>query len=405
MVPIDVSIRARSAPLPGMSFVYAARSAARGGRTSPAGVGATGAATSGATPASADVVAARFGTAAVAGLLLDVITIAVTLPAIATTETPITTSGQRGRGRATIMRPVGRGGRIGGASPVGPGASAGRNVACDEWAMIAGSAACACGRRPRAAATSPLQCLQRPAIGWIEPPQSGHGIRASADSCSAMASDTTNEVWIRPLVVVALLLLARPVAAEPSDTRLVLTGLAMAPPTYLVGVTLHEGSHAIAAKLVGAEVLDVHLFPPGRDPRSKAWRFGWTYVRGIQTKNQRIFFLAAPKITDTILLGGFAALVFTDAWPSNAYGRLALTVFATGLWIDFAKDLIAFRKSNDVVRVLDAWCLRGWRQIPARLVYAAAAAGLGYVVARGYRRTFGEGDDPAAVMPLASVTF
>src|SRR5690606_34113544 len=45
--------------------------------------------------------------------------------------------------------------------------------------------------------------------------------------------------------------------AEPSDERLVLTGLAMVPPTYLLGVTFHEGSHALAAKLVGGTVREV----------------------------------------------------------------------------------------------------------------------------------------------------
>nr|MBA3541505.1 M50 family metallopeptidase [Deltaproteobacteria bacterium] len=200
------------------------------------------------------------------------------------------------------------------------------------------------------------------------------------------------------MVLAVAALLAQPRVAhadEPSATRLVLVGLALAPPTYLVGVTLHEGSHALAAKLVGAEVVDVRLFPPGRDPKSGAFRFGWTYVRGLATKNERIFFFLAPKLTDAVLLGGFAALAFTDAWPTDhRYGALALTVFATGLWIDFAKDVVLFSKHNDVTKALDLWCMKGWRQIPARLVYAGIAAGLGYLVYRGYERTF---DEDAAV--------
>jgi hypothetical protein len=210
-----------------------------------------------------------------------------------------------------------------------------------------------------------------------------------------------------PLALVALAALASPARAEPSDRELFYWGLAMAPPTYLVGVSLHEGSHAIAGKLLGAEITDVHLFPPRREPRSGKFRFGWVYARGLRTRGDRILFFLAPKITDAVLLGGFAGLVFTDAWPENRYGRLALTVLATGLWVDFAKDLVAFSKHNDVVKAFGLWCLTGWRQVPARLVYAGAVAGLGLVVARGLERTFADDDRAAAprVVPLAAAAF
>jgi len=205
----------------------------------------------------------------------------------------------------------------------------------------------------------------------------------------------------------ALACLAAPARAEPSDRALVGWGLAMAPPTYLLGVTLHEGSHALAGALVGAEITELHLFPPGRDPMVGKFRFGWVYARGLRTRNERVLFYLAPKLTDAALLGGIAGLVFTDAWPENRYGQLALTVLATGLWIDFSKDLVLFSKHNDVVKALRQWCMTGWQQLPARLVYAGAVAGLGVVVARGLQRTFAD-DDPAAaarVVPLAGMAF
>jgi hypothetical protein len=208
------------------------------------------------------------------------------------------------------------------------------------------------------------------------------------------------------LALLVLVMIGAPARAEPSDRTLVYAGLAMAPPTYLVGVGLHEGSHALAAKLVGGEVLDVHLFPPGVDPKSKKFRFGWTYVRGLRGNGERIFFYLAPKITDAALLGGFAALVFTDAWPENHYGQLALTVLATGLWVDFAKDVVLFSDKNDVQKALNLWCMTGWKQLPARLLYAGAIVGLGLVVARGYQRTFDQGDATATrMLPLVGGAF
>ncbi|HEY5921180.1 MAG TPA: hypothetical protein VIV11_05895 [Kofleriaceae bacterium] len=197
------------------------------------------------------------------------------------------------------------------------------------------------------------------------------------------------------IAVVTLVLATRGAAAEPDNTDLVLAGLAMTPPTYLIGVTLHEGSHALAAELVGGDVTEVRLFPPGTDPKANKFRFGWVYATGLRTKPQKILFYLAPKITDGLLLGGFAALILTNTWPQNRYGQLALTVGATGLWVDFSKDLLLFNKHNDVVKAFRLWCMTGIKQLPARLLYGALVVASGYTVARGYQKTFGEQDTMA----------
>jgi hypothetical protein len=208
---------------------------------------------------------------------------------------------------------------------------------------------------------------------------------------------------MKALVVAAAL--AAPAAAQPDNSTLVYVGLSMAPVDYIAGTALHEGSHALAAKLVGAEVDELHVFPPGIDPKANVFRFGWTYVHGLHTKADRITFLIAPKITDTLLLGGFAALAFTSAWPGNKYAQLALTVAGTGLWVDFAKDVVLFRPQNDVSKIFELWCIRGWRQIPARLIYAAMDVGLGYVVFHGYQRLFDRNDPNPVVIPLTGMAF
>jgi hypothetical protein len=215
---------------------------------------------------------------------------------------------------------------------------------------------------------------------------------------------------VKALAIACLGALAATAQAQPDNSTLVEVGIAMAPVDYLAGVALHEGSHALGAKLVGATVDELHVFPPGTDPHAHVFRFGWTYVHDLHTTSDRITFLIAPKITDTLLLGGFAALAFTDAWPANKYGQLALTVAATGLWIDFAKDVVLLSPQNDVTKILDLWCMTGWRQIPARLVYAALDVGLGYVVVRGYERLFDRNDPAGAaatplILPLTRLAF
>ena len=39
---------------------------------------------------------------------------------------------------------------------------------------------------------------------------------------------------------------------------------------------------------------------PGIDPHAHVFRFGWTYVHGLETDRQRIFFYLAPKLTDEL---------------------------------------------------------------------------------------------------------
>lgn len=211
----------------------------------------------------------------------------------------------------------------------------------------------------------------------------------------------------------ALVLGQPPAAAAPSDGDLVWVGVGLALPTYALGVTLHEGTHALAAKAMGAEVLSIDLLP-GRDDAG-AFHFGLTRVRGLATKRQKAFFYLAPKLTDALLLGGFTGLVLSDAgWPDNRYGQLTLTVLATGFWVDFTKDVLSFSPQNDVIKVMHLGGLTSeGEKLPARLGYATLAVTLGYFVVRGYQRTF---EDPEAasaarssprrlILPVLSATF
>lgn len=205
-----------------------------------------------------------------------------------------------------------------------------------------------------------------------------------------------------------------PAAAEPSDGDLVWLGVGLALPTYALGVTLHEGSHALAAKLLGAEVLSINLLP-GRDSSTGAFHFGLTRVRGLANKRQKAIFYLAPKLTDSLLLGGFTGLVLSDAWPSNRYGQLTLTVLATGFWVDFTKDVLSFSPNNDVIKVMHlAGLTSEWEKLPARLGYATIAVSLGYFVVRGYQRAFDDPDEAGSaarrpprqlVLPLLSAAF
>lgn len=197
-------------------------------------------------------------------------------------------------------------------------------------------------------------------------------------------------------------------ADEPSDGTLVAVGLALAVPTYVVGVSIHEGSHALSAKLVGGEVVKFRPWP-GRDPQSGAFQLGLTRVRGLRCDRARLFFYLAPKIVDVALLGGYVALYESGAYPSGSYGQLVVTVLATGFWVDFAKDTFLWSRHNDLVKAMRILGAESeLAKLPLRLGVAAASAGLGYLVWRGHERLFASNDAPEAaplVLPIVTGSF
>lgn len=203
-------------------------------------------------------------------------------------------------------------------------------------------------------------------------------------------------------VLVAALGTARADDDRPGTGTLVLAGIGMAVPTYFLGVIAHEGSHALVGKLAGGEVVEFRILP-GRNPRTGAFHFGYTRIAGAMTRGEKTWFFLAPKLTDMLMLGGYAALLELDAVPDNRYGRLALAVLATGFWVDFSKDIFSRRPYNDMVRLYD---LRGWdsewRRLPWRALHLGVSLATAYVVYRGYEGVF---EDEPVVVPLVLGSF
>lgn len=203
-------------------------------------------------------------------------------------------------------------------------------------------------------------------------------------------------------------LLTQPVQAdgEPKVGHLVIAGAAMAVPTYFAGVAIHEGSHALVAKLSGAEILKFKVLP-SREPTTGAFYFGYVSYRGKLSRGQKISFFTAPKFVDLTLLGTYAALVFTNTIPENRYGRMAMAVFATGAWVDFSKDLFTTSPNSDLIKTYNLLYLNTeWKRLPLRALQAGLSAAAAYVLFRGFDGVFERNDrERARLLPLFSGTF
>jgi hypothetical protein len=209
------------------------------------------------------------------------------------------------------------------------------------------------------------------------------------------------------LFVIALVSAPPAIHARPKTENLLLCGAALAPPTYFIGVIVHEGSHALTAKLFGADILEFRVLP-WTDPDTGAFYFGFVRYQGDVSSGERFAFLIAPKVTDLVLLGTYATLVFADAVPKNRYGQMALAVFATGFWVDFSKDIFAYKPTSDVVKMyLNRGLDSEWERLPFRLLHIGLSVGAGYAVYRGYKGVFArDKEDPAPLMiPILSGVF
>jgi hypothetical protein len=182
----------------------------------------------------------------------------------------------------------------------------------------------------------------------------------------------------------------------------------------MIGVAVHEGSHALAAKMLGARITDFSLVP-GFHPRNDKFYFGYVSVRGLRTPGMKQFFYIAPKLSDALILGGYGLAYGLDAMPSNEYAQVALTVLATGFWVDFSKDIVAFWDHNDTVKVYKLMGMDSeWKRLPARALHLGLSVAMGYALYRSYRDIFDEdtgtsarlvSDAPVPTLPLLQLSF
>lgn len=160
--------------------------------------------------------------------------------------------------------------------------------------------------------------------------------------------------------------------------------------------TVHEGSHALWMESLGGDVTGFQPYPQ-RDEEDGYFYFGrteWRWANFERTPANLTLVNLAPKLTDTVMIGTYAALVATGSLPRSRAAQLALLILDQAATVDMAYDILSKSSKNDVVKTFDTLGLDSpGERLPARLGQAsialtgAAAAGIG-----AYRLYFAEPD-------------
>lgn len=174
--------------------------------------------------------------------------------------------------------------------------------------------------------------------------------------------------------------------SEPSSLQILIEGALLALPEYLLGVGIHEGSHALAVLAYDGEVTDISILPTRYQGRLV---FGLTQYRGEFTRFENAVISYAPKFADLAIIGAYSAMLRTDHYPKNKHLQLLVVVLATGAWVDLARDAFSTNSHNDTVEVYNTYGLdTEVERLPYRALQVGVSVVAGYEVSRGIRKLF-----------------
>ncbi|OFZ83757.1 MAG: hypothetical protein A2603_01655 [Bdellovibrionales bacterium RIFOXYD1_FULL_55_31] len=176
-------------------------------------------------------------------------------------------------------------------------------------------------------------------------------------------------------------------ANSPSVLKLIGAAALIAPAEYFLNVALHEGSHALAVKTFGGKVQDFKI-TPSKDGEGYVM-FGKTEYTGEFSKAQLAIIDIAPKISDILIVGSYAALQESENVPQNKYAQVAAAMVATGAWVDFSQDILFVGSQNDLTKFMSRLGARdGGERFSYKLGYGALALAGGLEIGKGWHRVF-----------------
>lgn len=140
---------------------------------------------------------------------------------------------------------------------------------------------------------------------------------------------------------------------QGKDWHYILGGIAMAPFAFVLGTTIHEGSHALAVKAHGGEVTEFRVIPFYDEERSKLYfgRIKYNYGEKEITDSDKAWISSAPMFTDVALISVCSGLAFSGTLPKNKWAKTGLTVFCLLPTVDLINHIRATSEYADLVKI------------------------------------------------------
>jgi hypothetical protein len=133
----------------------------------------------------------------------------------------------------------------------------------------------------------------------------------------------------------------------------ILGGVAMAPLALVLGTTIHEGSHALAATAFGARVTDFRVIPFKDKTNGYFYfgRMGYNYEGVEWPDTNQAWISAAPMFTDAAITTVCSSLAFSGTLPKNRWAKTGLTVFCLLPTVDLINHIKATSSNTDLVKL------------------------------------------------------
>ncbi len=175
--------------------------------------------------------------------------------------------------------------------------------------------------------------------------------------------------------------------SKPSNSVLLQTAALLAVPTYFLGVTMHEGSHALAAKALGADDVSITILPTRTNKGMFA--LGKTHIGSFpgETVDKDFVWVLAPKATDLLIMGIYSGILESGNMPKNKWAQLSLSMLGTLALLDFSKHIFATDPNNDMVWIYEKMGAKNESEkLPYRLIHTSLAIGGAIEVGKGWYR-------------------
>lgn len=157
-------------------------------------------------------------------------------------------------------------------------------------------------------------------------------------------------------IIIFILLFPATTLADDSDWAFVLS-----PVTFPTHTLIHEGGHALGAKIIGH---DITAFKPYPHMHDGGFYFGRveTWSPNPATENEQLIFLATPYVIDIVMFAATDAMLSSGAVNIKTFWGTTLYLFGIAAPLfDFAKGYV---------------CSRDWQKIRGMSNGRAAAANI-----------------------------